>query len=178
VARVAMIIAPDQFRDEEYAEPKAVFERRGHETVTLSVAPGPCRGKLGMMARADTALRDANADDFDAVVFVGGGGSSVFFDDPDAHEIARSALAAGKVVGAICIAPSTLARAGMLEGKRATCFPTQEGDLAQHGATYTGEPVEVSGNIVTASGPEAATDFGNRIADLLDAQTTGQGDNT
>jgi protease I len=169
MARVALVIAPDQFRDEEYSEPKAVLESRGHETVTVSVAPGPCRGKLGMMAQADVSIRDIEATDFDAVVFVGGSGSSIFFDDTFAHELAREALWSGDVLGAICVAPSTLARAGLLQGVSATCFPSQREDLEAHGATYTGMPVETSGRIVTACGPEAATRFGEAIADVLDA---------
>jgi len=168
MARVAMIIAPDQFRDEEYAEPKSVLESHGHDVVTVSVAPGPCRGKLGMMTQADAALRDLDPAHYDAVVFIGGGGASVFFDDADAHALVRAAMDAGRVVGAICIAPSTLARADVLDGGRATCFPTQEDDLAEHGATYTGAPVEVWGNVVTANGPQAAHEFGERIAQMLD----------
>jgi len=168
MSRVAMIIAPDQFRDEEYVEPKAVLESHGHKVVTVSVAPGPCRGKLGMMAQADAALRDIDPAHYDAVVFIGGGGASLFFDDADAHALVRAAMDAERVVGAICIAPSTLARAGALDGGRATCFPTQEDDLVDHGATYTGTPVEVWGNVVTANGPQAAHEFGERIAQMLD----------
>lgn len=161
------MIAPDQFRDEEYVEPKEVLESRGAQVVTASVAPGPCRGKLGMMARADIALFEADPAGYDAVVFVGGGGSSVYFDDEDAHRLARALADAGKTVAAICIAPSTLARAGLLQGKRATAFPTQEADLEAHGATYTGAPVEVDGNIITANGPEAAKAFGEAIATAI-----------
>jgi protease I len=162
-----MVIAPDQFRDEEYARPREVLERRGAHIVTASVAPGPCRGKLGMMARADVALFDVDPAKFDAVVFVGGGGSAVFFDDEDAHRVARTIADAGGIVAAICIAPSTLARAGLLDGRTATAFPTQKDDLEAHGASFTGKPVEVDGRIVTASGPEPASDFGSAVADAL-----------
>lgn len=162
-----MVIAPDKFRDEEYAEPRAVLEERGAEVVTASVAPGPCRGRFGMLARADAALADTRGDDLDAVVFVGGAGASVFFDDADAHRLARAMSDEGKLLAAICIAPSTLARAGLLRGVEATCFPSQEEDLLAHGAVYTGEPVTVSGRIVTANGPEAAREFGGALADAL-----------
>lgn len=165
--RVLMVIAPVQFRDEEYALPKEELETRGAEVLTASVAPGPCRGKLGMLAQARIALFEAKADDYDAVAFIGGSGSQVFFDDLDAHALARRMHEDGKILGAICIAPSILARAGLLTGRSATAFPTQERDLEAHGAAYTGRPVEVDGSIITANGPEAASAFGIAIADAL-----------
>jgi protease I len=162
-----MIIAPEMFRDEEYAHPKAVLEARGAAVVTASTHPGPCRGKLGMTAEASLAVADADPADYDAVVFVGGGGAQVFFDDPAAHALARSAHDLGRIVAAICIAPSVLARAGLLEEVRVTAFPSQHDDLVAHGALWTGAPVEVSGPIITANGPDAAHDFGMAIADAL-----------
>lgn len=165
--QVLMVIAPAIFRDEEYAHPKAVLEGLGAHVTTASRAVGTCTGKLGMTAEATVAVADANADDYDAVVFVGGGGAEVFFDDAAAHTLARSALEGGKVVAAICIAPSILARAGLLNGVRATAFPSRQQDLEAHGALWTGVPVEVDGAIITANGPDAARDFGLAIADAL-----------
>lgn len=167
MATVLMVIAPDQFRDEEYAHPKEVLENRGARVVTASVAPGPCRGKLGMLARAEASIGDVDPGEYDAVLFVGGGGASIFFDDPDAHRIATTMLAAGKVVAAICIAPSVLAHAGLLSGVRATAFVSQHDDLVAHGALWTGEPVTVDGAIITGNGPAAAHDLGMAMADAL-----------
>ncbi len=166
---VLMVIAPSQFRDEEYARPKEVFERHGYDVVTASVAPGPCRGRFGMMARAEEAMLDVDTSKFDAVAFIGGAGARVFFDDHYAHRVARAMAESGDVVAAICIAPSTLAHAGLLAGKTVTSFPSQESDLKEHGAVYTGNPVEVDGRIVTANGPEAADAFGEAIVALLEA---------
>lgn len=164
---VVMVIAPSVFRDEEYAEPKRVLESRGVSVTTASVAAGECIGKLGMRATADAALHDISSMPWDAAIFVGGGGAVVFFDDPDAHRLARDTASHGGVVAAICIAPSTLAHAGLLDGVRATAFPSQRDDLRSYGAVWTGEPVTVDGRIVTANGPEAATEFGESVAELL-----------
>lgn len=168
MTRVLMVIAQDVFRDEEYAQPKQILESRGAEVSTASVHAGNCRGKLGTSAHAGLGIAEARAEDYEAVVFVGGGGAQCFFDDPVAHRLARDAFEAGKVVGAICIAPSVLARAGLLEGVRATAFPSQEADLRAHGAIWTGIPVETDGRIVTASGPEAAAAFGEALALTLE----------
>ncbi len=164
---VLMVIAPEGFRDEEYVEPRDVLRERGARVVTASVAPGPCRGKLGLMARAEVALFEADPSDYDAVVFVGGGGSEVFFDDLDARSLARRMYEDGKPVAAICIAPTVLANAGLLEGRPATCFSSARDALVSAGAEVTDAPVEQDGTIITASGPEAATGFGERLAEAL-----------
>jgi len=162
-----MVIAPSVFRDEEYAHPKEVLEAHGVHVTTASTRPGTCTGRFGLKTTADIALTDANAGDYDAVIFVGGGGAEVFFDDAHAHSLARTALEMGRIVGAICIAPSTLARAALLQGVAATAFPTQCEDLIAHGALWRDEPVVVHDRIITASGPEAARDFGRALAEAL-----------
>lgn len=164
---VVMVIAQDIFRDEEYAEPKKVLEERGAQVVTASVAPGKCSGKLGMSAEASTSVAKASRETWDAAVFVGGGGAEVFFDDEDAHRLARTTFERGGIVAAICIAPSVLAHAGLLDGVAATAFPSQHDDLVAHGALWSDDPVVVEGRIVTANGPEAATAFGVAVAELL-----------
>lgn len=157
------------WRDEEYLEPKIVLEDARILVKTASVDCGPTFSKSGMRAIAEETLADADPDEYEAVIFVGGPGSSVFFDDPAAHKFARAMYEAGKVVAAICIAPTTLANAGLLEGKVATAFASQEDALVARGATYTGNPVEVAGRIVTANGPEAATAFGEAVLRLVNA---------
>lgn len=164
---VLMIIAPSVFRDEEYARPKAVLESHGAEVVTASVAPGVCVGRFGLEAQATLSVAQAAERTWDAVIFVGGGGSSVFFDDETAHALAKTQAAGDGVLAAICIAPSTLARAGLLGGVRATAYPDREEDLKAHGALWTDEAVTVDGHIITGNGPEAADAFGEAIAEAL-----------
>ena len=78
-----------------------------------------------------------------------------------------TAVEAGKLVGAICIAPRILSEAGILNGKKATVYSSEAGVLRANGAIYTGKDVEVDGKIVTASGPHAAEQFGNTLVKLL-----------
>ena len=169
-----MVISPEMWRDEEYLEPKILFEDAHILVKTASVDCGPVFSKTGMRAIAEDTVSDANPDDYEAVVFVGGPGASVFFDDPAAHKLANSMHDAGKVVAAICIASSTLAHAGLLKGRNATAFESQKDDLVAHGANFTGNPVEIDGRIVTANGPEAATAFGEAILGLLNDTVQGE----
>ena len=162
-----MIIAPRNFRDEELFHTKEELESSGISVTIASTTTDTATGMLGGTAKPDMTINDVNVDDYDAIVFVGGTGSSIYFNNPKAHEIARSAIEKGKLVGAICIAPSTLANAGLLRGKKATSYPSEEGNLRLKGANYTGNPVEKDGNIITATGPSAAREFGRMIAKSL-----------
>lgn len=165
--RVLFVVAPKDFRDEEYFEPKEVLEKAGVETATASVTVGPLAGLKGGSAESVMSVEAADPATFDAVVFVGGAGSEVFFKNPAAHAIARAMDSAGKIVAAICVAPTTLANAGLLSGKKATAFASAKDALVAGGAQFTGKAVEKDGRIITANGPAAAKDFGKTILKAL-----------
>jgi protease I len=165
--KILMIIAPENFRDEELQEPKAIFEKNGAKVTVSSRTKGECSGMLGGKANADAALKEVNADDFDAVIFVGGSGSAVYFNDETVLKIARDASAKGKVIGAICIAPSILANAGIMKGKKATSFSSERDNLQAKGVIYTGESVVIDGKIITADGPKSAREFGEAVVSVM-----------
>ncbi|MEM7822062.1 MAG: DJ-1/PfpI family protein [Candidatus Aenigmatarchaeota archaeon] len=165
--KVLMIVAPNNFRDEELLKPKEILEKAKAEVKIASKSVATARGMLGASVSVDLDLSEVEVKSYDAVIFVGGTGAQVYFDDPTALKIAKEAYEQRKIVGAICIAPSILANAGILEGKRATAWPSEVSNLEARGAKYTGELVTVDGNIITAKGPEAASQFGRAIAEAL-----------
>lgn len=167
MSTIVMIIAPENFRDEEYFEPKQVFESAGYTVVTASAKTGNIQGSHGGTAVADILLQDVRASDFATVVFVGGSGSYVYDNDTDAHRIAKEFSKAGKLVNAICHAPIIVAKAGLLSGKNATVHSGDKDELVALGTHYTGESVKKDGNIITADGPHSATEFGEYIVQTL-----------
>ena len=162
-----MIAAQENFRDEELLQPKEILERNGIQVQIASTTLKEIKGKLGAIVKPDILLSELDYRKFDALIFVGGNGASQYWDDPLAHELARKALGSNKLVAAICIAPVTLARAGLLKGKRATVWQSEAGQLKAMGADYTGQPVEKDGNIITAAGPFASREFGEEISRAL-----------
>lgn len=164
--KAVMIISQELFRDEEYLEPKEVLENAGIAVVTASQKAGIAKSKFGKTAIADISINDIDARNYDAILFVGGPGSHVYHKDPVAHKIAQDAVKYGKVLGAICGAPPTLAYAGVLNGKKATMF-SDTGELQKGGATYTGAGVEIDGKIITATGPHTAKAWGEAIVKAL-----------
>ena len=165
--RVVMIIAEKNFRDEELLDPESVLDNQGAIVTVASTTLDSVMGMQGTYVHPDMLVKDINPENWDAVVFVGGVGASQYWDDSTAHRIAKGAMDAEKVLGAICIAPVTLARAGLLQGKKATCWKSEGDKLKAKGAEFTGADVERDGKIVTASGPEAALSFGLKLSEAL-----------
>jgi len=165
--KAVMIIASSQFRDEELFETRKVLEAAGVKVTLASSSLKEATGMLGGKAKADVLLKDVKASDYDAVIFVGGMGANEYFADVTAHALAREAVNTGKVVAAICIAPSTLANAGVLKGKKATCYPSEKGNLVKKGADHTGKNVEKDGKLITADGPTSAKAFGHALVEAM-----------
>lgn len=162
--KCVLIVAPENFRDEEAFRPKAIIEEAGGIVTVASLERGECTGVLGGTIEATMYLAAVDVNAFDAIIFVGGGGSSCYFDSALAHAICQSAIEQDKVLAAICIAPTILARAGVLQGKKATIWGGDaDHALRKNGAQYTGSAVEVDGNIITANGPASADAFGKAI---------------
>lgn len=166
--RVVMIIANRNFRDEEYQKPRQILEAKGATITVASSSLDVAKGMLGAEVKPDLLLGDVVVGDYDAIVFVGGTGAQEFLNNPAAHALARRAVEEGKILAAICLAPATLARAGVLKGKRATAFVGVVEELKAGGATFTGAAVERDGLIITAKGPEASEEFAQEIARALE----------
>jgi protease I len=164
---VLLIIAPKDFRDEELFITQAELEKSGISTSIASNIIGECIGSKGGKAMSTHQLDQINLQDYSTIVYIGGMGSRVFFDDPKAISLAKEMHASGCPVAAICIAPVILAKAGLLNHKKATVFSSEIETLESLGAYYTGMDVTVDDNIITAYGPQSALRFAKRIADCI-----------
>ncbi|MFH1514697.1 MAG: DJ-1/PfpI family protein [bacterium] len=165
--RILMIIASKGYRDEELEIPKKMFEDAGAIVDVAAEKEGRAHGMLGHRIESNLIYSDAKIDDYDAVVFVGGVGSQNYWNDPKAHLLVKETLDKDKLLAAICLAPATLANAGVLKGKSATSYSLASNALKKAGANYTGNSVEVDGSIVTGEGPSAAKEFAAAIITQL-----------
>ena len=165
--KVLMVIAAKNFRDEELKEPRDVLQKAGAVVTLASSTLDEARGMLGTKAKPEILVKEAKASDYDAVVFVGGQGATEYFTDSSAHKLAQDAVQEGKVLGAICYAPVILANAGVLKGKRATCFESLAQNLKDKGAVYRKQSPLADGKIVTADGPKSASSFGYALKTAL-----------
>ncbi len=166
--KVLFIIAPENFRDEELLKPKKILESEGYEVEIASTKTGNATGMLGTEIDVKKNVYELSPSEYDAIVLVGGIGARIFFEDEKIHEFFRNGYEEGKVIAAICISPVTLAKAGLLKGKRATVWQSEASTIESYGAKYTGNDVEIDGRIITANGPEAAEKFGKAIVNVLE----------
>jgi len=162
-----MVVAFEGFRDEELFLPRGILERRGASVTVLSDRTGTAVGRLGGTCEVRDLIGTARAADYAAVVFVGGPGIRAYALRPDCLALAREAADGAKIVAAICAAGAILAHAGVLRGRRATCYPTEGEVLRKAGASYTGQALEVDKNVITADGPQASSRFGAAVADAV-----------
>jgi protease I len=165
--RVVLVVAHHGYRDEELEAPRAALAAEGAEVVVVSSSLAPALGMRGGRCDPDRLYSAVKARDLDALVFVGGLGASEYFDDLTAHRLAQDALREGKLVGAICVAVSVLAEAGLLDGLTVAGHASRAAHLAARGARWTDEPVRANGPIVTARGPEDADAFARALVAAL-----------
>ncbi len=156
--RVAVLLA-EGFEEVEAVAIIDVLRRAGIE-VTIA-ATGPSRTVTGshhIRLTADADLADLRPSGLAMVVLPGGmPGSAHLAADPAVLELLRVVHAAGGQLAAICAAPIVLQAAGLLPGRRVTCYPSVAAQLA--GAVYTGAAVERDGPILTSRGPGTALLF-------------------
>jgi len=163
--KIVMIIPPIDFRDEELFQPKEIFEQQGISVMVASTidTQKKCIGMLKGTIVPDLQLFDIKVENFDAVVFVGGEGAKMLWNDSFAMKIAGDAIGLNKIVAAISTAPVILANANVLVYKRVTAWKGAENHMLIKGAYCTGSRVEFDGKIITANGPESAEQFARSI---------------
>ncbi len=176
--KILMVIAPDQFRDEELMVPRNAFLAQGWAVDTVSTQVGKAKGMLGAVETVTLDLshaeEKARKNAYDAVIVVGGMGSIEYlWDNTQLHQVLQAIQKKDRVVAAICLSGAVLAKAGLLTGKKATVWEAPE-SLAvfkEHDVAYTGEAVTMDGRFITANGPDAAADFATAVIEQVKALT-------
>ena len=178
MAKVYVFLA-NGFEDIEALIPVDVLRRGGVEVVTVSAVDDSqvVESAHGVQMVADAMIADCDFRDADLLMLPGGmPGASNLFEHPAVCKAVEAQHAAGRRVAAICAAPAVvLAQLGILNGRRATCYPGFEPLLQKGGATYTADLVTVDGLITTAEGPAAALPYAYELlAQLVSPQTADQ----
>lgn len=168
--KVVLIIAHEGFQHIEYRVPKKILEDAGFSVATASDKAGKATGKDGSTQTVDLLLEDVNPKSVDGIFFIGGPGALVHLDNQESYRILNEAMILGKAYGAMCISSRILAKAHVLTQKKATGWDGDNelvGIFLQNNVEYLREPVVIDGNVVTASGPEAAEEFGQGMVSVL-----------
>lgn len=169
MSKKALIVMADGFEDIEAVAPIDVLNRAGVEVVLAGLQNRPIEAAYGITLVPHTSIDEIDGL-YDCVIFPGGRKNAESLAASDrVIEIARKHFDSGKLVAAICAAPShVLAEAaGILKGRRATGDPGFNDRLAAAGAIVTNEQVTVDGDIITGRGPGAAMLFALMLTEKL-----------
>lgn len=167
------ILLANGFEEAEAIVPADLLRRGGAEVALVGVTGQTVTGAHGIALSADCTVEQADCRRMEMLVIPGGlpGVEHIAASD-SAMELVKKAARQDCYLAAICAAPSyVLGPAGLLEGRRAVCYPGIEagmtGALAQ-----TGQSVIADGKIITGEGPGAAFDFGLKLVEVLKGAET------
>jgi protease I len=149
----ALFISADKFEDSELLVPYYRLKEAGIEVEVASMSRGPIKGKHGYEVAVNKTLDEVNPDNYTVLVLPGGLAPAVVRKEPKALDIARSFFTRNKLVAAICHGPQILISAGLLRGRRATCYKSVVDELKEAGALYENKDVVVDANLVTSRQP-------------------------
>ncbi|MDR1722999.1 MAG: DJ-1/PfpI family protein [Tannerella sp.] len=163
----SLVLLATGFEEVEAVGTIDILRRGNIKTVTASVTgQETVVGAHGIPVVADTLFENIDLNDFESIVLPGGGPGSLML---KAHEAVREAIvdfhAKGKLIAAICASPRVFGSLGLLQGKKATCYPGIEPELT--GAEIVNAPTVIDGNIITGRGPGLVFDFGLAIIDYI-----------
>ena len=144
-----------------------LLRRADVEVTTAGLTEGLVTAKRGVVLQPDTTLDEALTKEYDMVVLPGGlPGATNLEQDDRIRDLLIKLSNSGKFTAAICAAPKVLASAGLLEGKKATCFPGIL-DQTQIPGLDVDQPVVQDGKVVTSRGAGTAMDFALTLIENL-----------
>lgn len=161
----ALCLLVDGFEEIETITPVDLLRRAGVE-VTLAAVAGPIHvtGRCGVTLHADTMLEGLATEEYDLLLLPGGPGVKALREDGRPAHLAAAFAARGKVVAAICAAPTVLKDAALLENRRYTAHFSVHGELT---SALADERVVEDGNLITSRGAGTAMDFGLALVERL-----------
>ncbi len=161
------ILVETLYEDQELWYPFYRLREAGAEVHVVGPHAGSFASKHGYPVKADLSASEVRGEDFDAVVIPGGYAPDHMRRHKAMVELVRGAVHRGKVVAAICHAGWMLASAGVLRGRKATCYIAIKDDVINAGAEYLDQEVVRDGNLITSRFPDDLPAFCRTIIAAL-----------
>lgn len=158
-----LIISADNFEDTELLVPYYRMLEEGHTVDVVSMKKGRIKGKKGYEVTANKELNDIIPNGYDLMILPGGKAPGAIRKEKKALDIARHFFDNNKVVAAICHGPQTLISAGLIKGRRATCYKSVAPEMKEAGVIYEDREVVVDGNLITSRQPSDLPAFMREI---------------
>lgn len=155
------------FEEIEALSPVDLLRRAGVEVDTISITnSNKVVSSRKVTVLTDKLIENINFDKYEMIILPGGPGVENYYNSELLLEKIKE-FSKNKKISAICAAPTVFAKLGLLEGKKAVCFPACEDDLVKGGANLVREKVVTDGNITTSKAAGTAIDFGIELVKVL-----------
>ncbi|KUJ72076.1 type 1 glutamine amidotransferase domain-containing protein [Thiomicrospira sp. WB1] len=164
--KIALLVE-ETVEDIEFLYPYYRFQEAGYDVDVISQTQKEVRGKKGGTFKADKSIKSIQSDDYELVFVPGGYAPDKLRTNPQITAFVKEINERKKPVAAICHGPWVLASAGVCQNRKMTAFPSIQDDLVNAGATYTGDPVTVDDNLITATDPSALPQMFRTILSVL-----------
>ena len=159
------VLLADGFEDIEALEPVDILRRAEIPVATVGVNSKTVTASHKTSVNADICFDEICREDMTMLVLPGGPGHTLLDESEKVHELINYAAKNNIYIAAICAAPSIIGKAGLLNGKKYTCFPGYE-DMITGGIRQTDKAV-LDGKFLTARGAGAASDFGFKMVEIF-----------
>jgi len=164
----------NNFEQAEYEEVNNKLKGKGYNTLLITTNKDKKVQAMqqdvdkGDTFTADIFAREANVEDYDALVLPGGTvNADTIRGNEEAHRIINAINDAGKPLAAICHAPWALIDTGIAKGKTLTSYQSLQTDLENAGANYVDKTVQIDGNLITSRNPDDIDNFADAIHKAL-----------
>jgi 4-methyl-5(b-hydroxyethyl)-thiazole monophosphate biosynthesis len=167
VSRVLVPLA-EGFEEIEAVTVIDLLRRAGIEVVTAGLESKHVTGSHGIAVTGDTTAGEVDAGAFDALVLPGGPGTRHLHESARVREWVESFHRSGRLLAAICAAPTVLEAAGVLAGRPATSHPAHA--HAMRACDYRTDAVVRDGNVITSRGAGTAIAFAAAVVSALSGE--------
>ncbi|MCP4077981.1 MAG: DJ-1/PfpI family protein [Gammaproteobacteria bacterium] len=167
---MAKVLVPlaDGFEELEAITVIDLLRRAGFEVITAGLNDQPVRASRLNVLIPDTSIDKVINDQFDLIFLPGGlPGADHLRDNTQVQQLIKQQHSQNKNIAAICAAPKALAAAGILNGKKITCYPGALDQTDNNGFDISTEAIEIDGNITTSRGPGTAMDLALKLIEQL-----------
>ena len=171
---MVLVLLCSGFEESEVVIPVDLLRRGGVEVALCGVESLTVTSSHAITITADVLLADVNMDDVDMVFVPGGlGGVNGILASAAAADCLRRAKVEDKYLAAICAGPTVLSRLGLIDGKKAVCYPGME-DLLVPAIPQIGSPAVLDGKLLTAEAAGSAFELGVMMLEVLKDKATAQ----
>ena len=164
--KIALLIE-ENFEDLEALYPYYRMKEAGAEVTVVGTGEKTYHGKKGHSIKADTSIDKVKSEDFDAIIIPGGKAPERLRTNSQILDFVKKAYAQEKPISAICHGPQVLASAGLVSGKKLTCYPPIKDELIAAGAEFVNKAVVKDGNFITSRFPQDLPYFCREIIESL-----------